>query len=120
MASRLCPKSSRRSDRGVSLGTSREGYSGFRRDDCQYECSGFSLTWLHGFLSAYGTHFCGYNLMTDIAIRAQHLCKRYTINRGKHQHNTLRDQIMASISQWLPRRTQSKQKVDIWALKDVS
>lgn len=58
--------------------------------------------------------------MTDIAIRAQHLCKRYTINRGKHQHNTLRDQIMASISQWLPRRKQSKQKVDIWALKDVS
>jgi lipopolysaccharide transport system ATP-binding protein len=59
--------------------------------------------------------------MSDIAIRVQHLSKRYSINHNQRKHNTLRDQLMAGIKQWLPRQTYKDQrKADLWALKDVS
>jgi lipopolysaccharide transport system ATP-binding protein len=59
--------------------------------------------------------------MNEIAIRAQHLCKQYTISVGKHRHNTLRDQLAESLRSLFQRNGRSHlDKDSLWALKDVS
>jgi lipopolysaccharide transport system ATP-binding protein len=59
--------------------------------------------------------------MNNIAIRAQHLSKLYTISAGKQPHNTLRDQLMAVFERWCRRQVKCHPGPrDIWALKDAS
>ncbi len=57
--------------------------------------------------------------MTELAIRALHLAKEYRI--GEEQHNTLRDQITATVKSFLkPNRGRERRKDRFWALHDVS
>jgi lipopolysaccharide transport system ATP-binding protein len=59
--------------------------------------------------------------MSEIAIRAQHLCKQYMIGTGKQRHNTLRDQLAESVNSLI--RGNGRFHLDknaLWALKDVS
>ena len=65
--------------------------------------------------------------MSDLAIRAEGLSKRYEIALGRRLHDTLRDQIMdAAGSFWRRRRrpsatgTRGDTKGHVWALKDAS
>lgn len=59
--------------------------------------------------------------MSELAIRAENLSKRYQISPGKYRPNTLRDQITEGIRSVFKRRAlQGRGKEDIWALKDVS
>jgi lipopolysaccharide transport system ATP-binding protein len=59
--------------------------------------------------------------MSEIAIRAQHLCKQYMIGTGKQRHNTLRDQFAESVNSLIRRNGRSHpDKNALWALKDVS
>ena len=59
--------------------------------------------------------------MGNVAIRAEHLSKRYQLGVGAVQHNTLRDRLMHGL-RILTRRgtTQSGSAPLFWALKDVS
>ena len=59
--------------------------------------------------------------MSDIAIRAEHLAKQYTIGSTVRPHDTLRDQLTDSLLSVFTRsgRTQSKRH-SIWALEDIS
>src|SRR5215204_447695 len=64
--------------------------------------------------------------MSNLAIRAEGLSKRYTVGVGRTQHDTLRDQIMdAAGSLWRRRRRPSASGTNIetaghiWALKDA-
>ena len=73
-----------------------------------------------GLLQAYGTYFCGCDLMSDIAIRAEHLSKQYKIGVGKH-HNTLRDQLVYGVKSLFRRNgCPHAGKETFWALQDVS
>lgn len=57
----------------------------------------------------------------NTAIRVDNLSKQYNIASTKYQHNTLRDQIMDSLSSiWRPRDRASRDNATFWALKDVS
>ncbi|RME47458.1 MAG: ABC transporter ATP-binding protein, partial [Chloroflexi bacterium] len=68
--------------------------------------------------------------MSDIAIRVEHLSKRYRIGQLHRPHDTLRDSIAdfgLRIADWLSRRANPKSKIQnsksddtIWALRDVS
>jgi lipopolysaccharide transport system ATP-binding protein len=64
--------------------------------------------------------------MTDIAIRAEHLGKRYRIGALTHRYDTLRDQLggfgnqMASRLRSSKMEKQSQLENEIWALTDVS
>ncbi len=59
--------------------------------------------------------------MTDIAIRVEDLSKRFKIGVGKIHYDTLRDQLVGSMSSLLRRNGRSHQGDDIfWALRDVS
>jgi lipopolysaccharide transport system ATP-binding protein len=57
--------------------------------------------------------------MIDIAIRAEHLAKRYRIGVGR-QHDTLRDHITAALSSAFRRSTDVRRRDTIDALTDVS
>jgi lipopolysaccharide transport system ATP-binding protein len=59
--------------------------------------------------------------MSDIAIRAEHLGKQYTIGSAVRPHDTLRDHLtesLFSLFRWRG-RTQSTRRL-IWALEDIS
>jgi lipopolysaccharide transport system ATP-binding protein len=56
--------------------------------------------------------------MSDIAIRAEHLGKEYTIGGSKERYQTLRDSVMAFAKS--PFRRFGAPSSRIWALKDVS
>lgn len=58
--------------------------------------------------------------MNDIAIQIQNISKQYQIGLLQEKHDTLRDAIVASISNIVPRKGQSNHKKKIWALKDIS
>src|SRR5919109_4299464 len=59
--------------------------------------------------------------MSDIAIRAENLSKRYEIDPAKCRHDTLRDQLADSAKRIFWRNGQARQvKETIWALKDIS
>jgi len=63
--------------------------------------------------------------MSNVAIRVEDLSKRFTINQGKVQHDTLRDQIVGGIGAFFrARRSASNPSRDrtntFWALKEVS
>lgn len=61
--------------------------------------------------------------MSDIAIRVEHLAKRYRIGARRESYGTLRDALMqvlgAPLRSWRDRRDR-KDKAEIWALQDVS
>jgi lipopolysaccharide transport system ATP-binding protein len=57
--------------------------------------------------------------MRDIAIRAEHLSKRYRVGTGP-RHDTLRDQIMAALASPFRRSNGSAGPDKVWALTDVS
>ncbi len=74
-----------------------------------------------GIFQAYGRHVCGYHLMSDIAIRVEHLGKRYKIGGQQASYKTLRESIAAAAAapvRWL--KGERKQENVIWALDDVS
>src|SRR5690349_1399421 len=59
--------------------------------------------------------------MTNIAIQVEDLSKRFKIGVGKLKHDTLRDQLVGSMSSLFRRNCGSRQADDIfWALQDVS
>ena len=64
--------------------------------------------------------------MSDLAIRAQGISKRYQIAVRRRHHDTLRDQIMdAATSLWRRRPSSHEETADepnghVWALKDAS
>src|SRR6476469_6309732 len=64
--------------------------------------------------------------MSDLAIRAQGISKRYQIAVRRRHHDTLRDQIMdAATSLWRRRRSSHEKTAGetnghVWALKDAS
>src|SRR5436309_2302339 len=59
--------------------------------------------------------------MSDIAIRAENLSKRYEIGAAKRRHDTLRDQLADGLKALFRNNGQPRQrKESIWALKDVS
>ena len=59
--------------------------------------------------------------MHDTAIRVEKLSKRYTIGTAKHQHDTLRDQLVAGVkSLFRGNGSSSARKNTLWALQDVS
>lgn len=59
--------------------------------------------------------------MSDIAIRAEGLGKRYRLGVGGTQHNTLRDLMTEGLkSIFHSRRGQSRRPRDFWALRDAS
>lgn len=59
--------------------------------------------------------------MSDIAIRAEHLAKQYTIGSVAQSHDTLRDQLAASARRWFRRNGHPLvARNTIWALQDVS
>src|ERR1043166_1729125 len=65
-------------------------------------------------------YFCGCHLMSDIAIRAEHLSKQYKIGLGKH-HNTLRDHLVDGVKSLLRRYGHPHVgKGSFWALQDIS
>jgi lipopolysaccharide transport system ATP-binding protein len=57
--------------------------------------------------------------MRDLAIRAEHLAKSYTIGTGP-RHDTLRDELMAGLTSLLRRRVSPAPDDTFWALRDVS
>lgn len=60
-------------------------------------------------------------MMSDIAIRAENLSKRYTIPAGKYRPDTLRDQLMEGINHLFRRNGHSgKRKQVIWVLENIS
>src|SRR5262249_46011338 len=109
-----------RGHRGFPLGAAWQSKPRLPGDDDQrYGSVGIAAGWA-GLLQAYGTYFCGCNLMSDIAIRAEHLAKQYRIGVGK-SHNTLRDQLVHSVKSLFQRNGRlHPDKESIWALKDVS
>jgi lipopolysaccharide transport system ATP-binding protein len=66
----------------------------------------------------------GESEMSDIAIRAANLSKRYDIVPMKERHNTLRDELVHRFRAMLPgnrtRRTSNSDRGVLWAIKDVS
>src|SRR5262245_21253602 len=63
--------------------------------------------------------------MSNVAIRVENLSKRFTINAGKVQHDTLRDQIVGGIGSFFRARRSasnpSKNRTKtFWALQEVS
>jgi lipopolysaccharide transport system ATP-binding protein len=59
--------------------------------------------------------------MSDIAIRAEHLAKQYTIGSAVRPHDTLRDQLtesLLSVFRWRGRTESTRHS--IWALEDIS
>ena len=59
--------------------------------------------------------------MSDIAIRAEHLAKQYTIGSTTQAHDTLRDQLAEGVRSWFRRPGQGRAtRNTIWALQDVS
>lgn len=59
--------------------------------------------------------------MSDIAIRAEHLAKQYTIGNAVRPHDTLRDQLtesLLSVFRWRGRTRSTRRS--IWALEDIS
>src|SRR5215468_924546 len=59
--------------------------------------------------------------MSDIAIRAEKLSKKYTLRVAKAHYDTLRDYLVGSIRSLLKKEQYSSQDGDIfWALKDIS
>lgn len=58
--------------------------------------------------------------MSDTAIQIQNISKQYQIGLLQDKHDTLRDAIVASLKNIVPRREQSNQKKKIWALRDIS
>ena len=59
--------------------------------------------------------------MKNIAIRAENLSKQYNIASTKYRHDTLRDQLMDSLTSVLRRNRQlDQEEKTFWALKDVS
>jgi len=59
--------------------------------------------------------------MSDIAIRAEKLSKKYTLGAAKDHYDTLRDYLVGSIRSLLKKEQYSSQDGDIfWALKDLS
>ncbi|MBI3403187.1 MAG: ATP-binding cassette domain-containing protein [Acidobacteria bacterium] len=57
--------------------------------------------------------------MSDIAIRVEHLAKRYSIGEAVVPYNTLRDTVAGFVRSTF-RRTPSEQRAHVWALDDVS
>ena len=87
-------------------------------DQCRRSL-GIALRWA-SLLQADGTYFCGCDLMSDIAIRAENLSKQYKIGVGKH-HNTLRDQLVHGVNSLFQRNGRlHPDKESFWALKDLS
>jgi lipopolysaccharide transport system ATP-binding protein len=59
--------------------------------------------------------------MNQIAISVEGLSKRYRIKSAQERHDTLRDQIMATLRRGGSRRTERTAGTeDVWAVKDVS
>lgn len=60
--------------------------------------------------------------MSDVAIRAENLGKRYRIGREKEQYGTLRDTVMSAVQAPLRsiRRGAFGNEEEFWALRDVS
>ena len=59
--------------------------------------------------------------MSDIAIRAEHLAKQYSIGGATRSHDTLRDQLTEGLASLFRRRKQSRAvRNSIWALEDIS
>ncbi len=63
--------------------------------------------------------------MSDIAIRVEHLGKRYRIGAQQEKYDTLRDLLVATAhktSQWMlhPQQRRDAPSGSIWALKDIS
>jgi lipopolysaccharide transport system ATP-binding protein len=58
--------------------------------------------------------------MSDVAIRAEKLSKRYLITVGKQRHDTLRDQISESVKGLFHRDNNRGLIESFWALKDIS
>jgi lipopolysaccharide transport system ATP-binding protein len=59
--------------------------------------------------------------MSDIAIRAEKLSKKYTLGAAKDHYDTFRDYLVGSIRSLLKKEQYSSQDGDIfWALKDLS
>lgn len=59
--------------------------------------------------------------MSDIAIRAENLSKRYNITKAKYRPDTLRDQLADSLKSIFRRNGRpDKSESEFWALKDVS
>ncbi|MBT1070857.1 ABC transporter ATP-binding protein [Pelotalea chapellei] len=57
--------------------------------------------------------------MSDIAIQAEKLSKRYTITPGSHRHDTLYHQLAETLKSPFRRDRREKEK-DFWALQDIS
>src|SRR5438874_1937776 len=58
--------------------------------------------------------------MSDIAIRAENLSKRYKISSMKGRHDTLRDQLTGGLRSLLRTDARRPGENTVWALKDVS
>ncbi len=67
--------------------------------------------------------------MSETAVRAENLSKRYRLGASVARHNTLRDTIVAGIrntsDQWVQKirrdaKTQESINTDLWALRDIS
>jgi lipopolysaccharide transport system ATP-binding protein len=59
--------------------------------------------------------------MSDVAIRAENLSKKYTIAASRQRHDTLGDQLAYGLKSLFRRNERAEQsKHDFWALRDVS
>ena len=58
--------------------------------------------------------------MDDVAIRVEHLSKRYDIGRTLTRHDTLRDHLMHSAKTLFRRNSRASKAAPFWALQDVS
>ena len=58
--------------------------------------------------------------MSDIAIKVENLSKKYLIGESKERYKTLRDSIAKFFTSPFHRFTNSPNRQEIWALKDVS
>jgi lipopolysaccharide transport system ATP-binding protein len=61
--------------------------------------------------------------VSDVAVRIEHLAKRYIIGEAKHEHRTLRDAVADSVGTlWgrMSRKRARRAPPTVWALRDVT
>jgi lipopolysaccharide transport system ATP-binding protein len=61
--------------------------------------------------------------VSDVAVRIEHLAKRYVIGEAKHEHRTLRDAVADSVGTlWgrMSRKRARRAPPTVWALRDVT
>jgi lipopolysaccharide transport system ATP-binding protein len=59
--------------------------------------------------------------MSNVAIQAENLSKKYEIGLRKNRHDTLRDQLTDTVRSWFHRNSSSPEGMEtLWALRDVT